>query len=68
MERDKIALEAMKIFLNHQGTRTRNLKSRVMLFFGIDGWSQKFTYNSKDIANNSYEMADQMIQESKEIK
>lgn len=68
MERDKIALEVMKIFLTHQGTRTRNLKSRLMQFFGIKGWSQSFDYNIKDIANKSYEMADQMIEESKEIK
>ena len=60
-ERDKIALEVMKIFLNHQGQRRRTLWSRFTFWLGLNNWTQNFDYNFEDIAKKSYEMADSMI-------
>lgn len=64
-ERDKIALEAMKIFLSHQGTRTVTLLSKVKLWLGIQGWKQTFDYNFTSIAKSSYDMADALLLKSK---
>jgi len=60
-ERDKIALEVMKIFLSHQGSRTLSIFSRIAIKLNLTGWVETFNYGFKDVAEKSYEMADAMI-------
>jgi len=60
-DRDLVALEAMKIFMDHQGEKRVSIISRISFWLGLEKWEQKFDYNFKDISEKSYELADFML-------
>lgn len=61
VNRDVFAIEAMKVFMTHQGTKRITPFNRIKIWLGINGWKQEFHYNFNDIAKKSYEMADEMV-------
>lgn len=60
-DRDLVALEVMKIFIDHQGEKRISIFSRISFFFGLEKWKKNFDYNFQNIAEKSYEMADYML-------
>ena len=60
-DRDLVALEAMKIFMDHQGEKRVSIISRISFWLGLEKWKHNFDYNFQNIAEKSYEMADYML-------
>ena len=61
VNRDVFAIEAMKVFMTHQGTKRITPLNRIKIWLGINGWEQEFNYNFEDIAQKSFEMANEMV-------
>ena len=60
--RDEMAFEFAKILLESNLKHTRiDLVDRIKYFFNIKGWTFYYDYNSKNIAKESYKMADDLI-------
>ena len=60
IERNVFAIEAMKVFMAHQGTKVITPFNRLLIWLGRNGWKQELKYDFNDIAKKSYEMADAM--------
>lgn len=63
-KRDQIATAVMQSFMLKQGKPMMTLKSRILFFLGLNGWTRTYNYGFEDIAIKSYQLADEMLKHS----
>lgn len=66
LNRQQVALEAMKIFMNNQAVSLISPLDKLKIWFGFGGWKQEVNYNFQDIAEKSFQMADAMLKAEEE--
>lgn len=61
--RDYFANSAMQALTLASATKSSNIWSKILIFFGMSGWTTNTNANGTEIAKGAYRVADEMLKQ-----